>query len=82
MKNVPIKMIELKAEPCPFCGNVPDHYISVITGISCNQINLRLICRTCDFEMSETVPSGSPWYRVEEANEKLFVRWNRRDCNV
>lgn len=75
-------MNNLKASPCPFCNEIPDHYVSVVCGRTQNQINLRLICRTCDFEMSETVPSGSPWYRVEEANEKLFAKWNRRDCNV
>lgn len=75
-------MNNLKASPCPFCNEIPDHYISVMCGHAQDRIKLRLICRTCDIEMNEIVPSGSPWYRVEEANEKLFAKWNRRDCNV
>lgn len=73
---------DLVASSCPFCGFLPDHYISVCRGVASDSIKLRLICRTCDIEMVEYVQSGSPWYRVDEANKKLFERWNARKLNV
>ncbi len=64
--------------PCPFCGNIPDNYISVTRGMAQDFINVRLICRKCDFEMSEKVQSGLPYNEIAAANNKLSNRWNRR----
>lgn len=65
--------------PCPFCGNIPDNYVSVTRGIAHDFINVRVVCRKCDFEMLEKVQSGLPYERIGEANDILSNRWNRRE---
>lgn len=65
--------------PCPFCGNVPDNYISVTRGVAHDYINARVICRQCDFEMCEKIQSGLPYERLEEANDILSNKWNHRE---
>ena len=67
---------------CPFCGDKPDNYVSVVRGMSHDCIKIKVICRTCDIEMSELVQSGSPYARVADANDNLIEKWNRRTENA
>lgn len=69
-------------DKCPFCGGKPDNYVSVVRGMSHDCIKVKVICRTCDIEMSELVQSGSPLERLIEANNKLIEKWNRRIDNA
>lgn len=61
---------------CPFCGSFPDNYFRVRPG-SC-EVQVYVICRECGIEFTKSVMSGSPLYRLLEANDSICEKWDKR----
>ena len=64
----------MKIKSCPFCNKEADHYVRISD--NCKHIQLSVYCSDCSIEMRKDMPSGIPFYRLEEADTELVEKWN------
>ncbi len=74
-------MPEIKPKHCPFCGGVPFTNVTVVRGISGDEIRYSIGCDNCCIRRFADICSGVPFEKVKSAMGKAIEAWNRRTPN-